>query len=165
MRTVCPALVALTVLFSCFPACSTSQERQGHRGTEGAGPAPQPAEPGDPPPSPEPPRHLDKAWVVLADRADKALLQVKLGEMMARSADKDEKRRHLGYVRMAGGMRALMAVLRDVRRLFATARQGEPNLEMRDWEQRVTGWAHDLMQARKLLPEKYAKLLLDEEGR
>jgi hypothetical protein len=101
--------------------------------------------------------NLDATWLLLSDRADGALYQMKLGEMMVRSAEDDEAKRSSGYRHMAAGIDRLVATFKKAKVFFASVRKSHPRLDLREFEGALMRWAHDLLQARKMLPKEYLK--------
>jgi hypothetical protein len=101
-------------------------------------------------------------WLALSGRADAALLTVKTGELLVRSAGRDPKKRDGGYRKMVFGMRRLAAALRDARSFFLRLRRHQQGIDLQTYEEKVASWAHDLLQASRLLPAKYAEMLREE---
>ena len=139
------------ILLSCvLPAACTSTEREP--------PALKKPTTTDTPSDPtDPPLNLDATWLLLSDRADGALYQMKLGEMMVRSAEGDKAKRSSGYRHMAAGLSRLLATLTKAKAFFAAIRKSHPRLDMGDFEKAIMRWAHDMIQARKMLPKEYLK--------
>jgi hypothetical protein len=152
-----PVLLAIVVLFSGFASCTDPEPAESRNGDRE-----EVAEKlirGGKPPKPEIIREMETLWRAIAYRAEHGVYTIKTGELAVRAAEGDVAKLDNGYRKMVFGINSLVDTLKAAKAFFKKIREADPEQDLDSYQKIVALWVHDLFQARKLLPEKYASMV------